>query len=1221
MTRIKGLIDKIKKFFCNIFKEKNSNVLTENEEVSIDDRTIFYNLSPTKVDSKGIYIKALEYSTSNDEISNIAITGKYGAGKTSIIKTYEEIHKEKNILNVSLASFKDNNMDDEISIERNILQQLFYTVNAKKIPYSRFKRINNLKSLDMIKKLLITAILVISIMITWCLLLNPQSVNKESVINSLKLIKEYYFYSFFRGLITIALLGIFIGSMSIVIYSIYKKIATTIELSNFKLKKENIEIELGKKNADCNSIFNKYLDELIYFFETTNYDIVVIEDLDRFKNCNEVFIELRELNILINKCESIKRKIKFVYAIKDDLFVDKERTKFFDFIIPVIPVINSTNSREKMLEKIRENGLENDISIEYIKDITLYIDDMRILNNVINEFNIYRKNLQISNLISEKLFSIIVLKNLYPKLFSDLQERKGMIYELFTNKKQRLGEYIKQLKEYKRDLQNEERRLKLNKNYSIKNLKMLLWLQITDIIGKDEKRIRINNKYVTEEEFISDKHNIKDLKGANIHYNYTIRTFEQIMEEIPEEYRIDVDEIEERDNVDNIEDDIGALEYEIDNVDRILSKLTLIEDISMINLIKEFGIENILNKEEKENDLLRFLLTNGYISEDYEEYINYFYEGTLKQSDKEFLMNIKAQREMKYDYKLVEKAEVLENLQDKYFETQEILNYDLVDYILQNNEKYIAKTEKLFEQLKNEKKKVIRFCTAYIQRGENIEQFVGKLCDNWNNIWNYFYNNGTYEEKELYLCTILKYADIKTIVKVNETGNLEKTICNKNDFIKIFTTDKEIHKAKEIIKVLDIKFENLDEEDLTSKLGEYIISNNCYIIREEILDAILRQRYKIDDENIKMRNYSSIIETNDSQLIEYIDDNIEEYITNIIMSENKIINDNEKYILRLLNSENIARNQKQDIIKKQRQIIKDINSCNIELWKKLINNNRVNISWNNIISYYLENELDDELISYINLNCEVLSKSKIDEINEFDIETYEKICTDLAKEEKVTEDIIVSITYTVHEGVLNLNLSNSRIKLMIEREILPVQNSTYTLLRENYKELIPNYIEVNVKFFIEEYDNLNCDTDDVKGILLNKNIDVNDKLDIIAILDDNMGCDDIESAKLYYSLLIEHGRHVPIPIRLLQDIMEYLDEEEALKILIDQAEDIEEEDISACLLKLNYPYNEIPTKSIPKIKKSKITDKFIEMLRMKKISYISTIKEKPEYYIVNKRRK
>jgi len=485
------------------------------------------------------------------------------------------------------------------------------------------------------------------------------------------------------------------------------------------------------------------------------------------------------------------------------------------------------------------------------------------------------------------------------------------------------------------------------------------------------------------------------------------------------------------------------------------------------------------------------------------------------------------------------------------------------DYILQNNEKYIAKTEKLFEQLKNEKKKVIRFCTAYIQRGENIEQFVGKLCDNWNNIWNYFYNNGTYEEKELYLCTILKYADIKTIVKVNETGNLEKTICNKNDFIKIFTTDKEIHKAKEIIKVLDIKFENLDEEDLTSKLGEYIISNNCYIIREEILDAILRQRYKIDDENIKMRNYSSIIETNDSQLIEYIDDNIEEYITNIIMSENKIINDNEKYILRLLNSENIARNQKQDIIKKQRQIIKDINSCNIELWKKLINNNRVNISWNNIISYYLENELDDELISYINLNCEVLSKSKIDEINEFDIETYEKICTDLAKEEKVTEDIIVSITYTVHEGVLNLNLSNSRIKLMIEREILPVQNSTYTLLRENYKELIPNYIEVNVKFFIEEYDNLNCDTDDVKGILLNKNIDVNDKLDIIAILDDNMGCDDIESAKLYYSLLIEHGRHVPIPIRLLQDIMEYLDEEEALKILIDQAEDIEEEDISA----------------------------------------------------------
>ena len=57
----------------------------------------------------------------------------------------------------------------------------------------------------------------------------------------------------------------------------------------------------------------------------------------------EIFTKLRELNNLINGSKQINRKVVFLYAIKDDMFQDKERTKFFDFIIPVIPVINSSN--------------------------------------------------------------------------------------------------------------------------------------------------------------------------------------------------------------------------------------------------------------------------------------------------------------------------------------------------------------------------------------------------------------------------------------------------------------------------------------------------------------------------------------------------------------------------------------------------------------------------------------------------------------------------------------------------------------------------------------------------------------------------------------------------------------------------------------------------------------------------------------------------------------
>mgnify|MGYP006882914808 CR=1 FL=1 len=99
------------------------------------------------------------------------------------------------------------------------------------------------------------------------------------------------------------------------------------------------------RNKKDKSIFNKYLDEILYFFEVNNYNIVIFEDLDRFKN-PEIFVKLRELNFLINNYEKVDRKVVFIYAIKDDVFLSKERTKFFYFIIPVIPYLNSTNSYE-----------------------------------------------------------------------------------------------------------------------------------------------------------------------------------------------------------------------------------------------------------------------------------------------------------------------------------------------------------------------------------------------------------------------------------------------------------------------------------------------------------------------------------------------------------------------------------------------------------------------------------------------------------------------------------------------------------------------------------------------------------------------------------------------------------------------------------------------------------------------------------------------------------
>lgn len=117
----------------------------------------FEKLTPIKNYALNIYESGLDFIFENDDIKNIAITGPYGAGKTSIIESYKEKHKNKKFINISLAHFKSENPTENSNIvnsqlEGKILNQLLHQIEAKKIPKTNFKvkkkvsRINILKS-------------------------------------------------------------------------------------------------------------------------------------------------------------------------------------------------------------------------------------------------------------------------------------------------------------------------------------------------------------------------------------------------------------------------------------------------------------------------------------------------------------------------------------------------------------------------------------------------------------------------------------------------------------------------------------------------------------------------------------------------------------------------------------------------------------------------------------------------------------------------------------------------------------------------------------------------------------------------------------------------------------------------------------------------------------------------------------------------------------------
>lgn len=121
----------------------------------VDEKDAINSLAPKiiidKIELKKIepYLDNLKGAISTEGINNIAITGSYGSGKSTILKTFQHYNPEFEYLNISLASFKDNKDDpDEKDFQRkleiSILQQIFYHVKPSVIPDSRFKRIVNL---------------------------------------------------------------------------------------------------------------------------------------------------------------------------------------------------------------------------------------------------------------------------------------------------------------------------------------------------------------------------------------------------------------------------------------------------------------------------------------------------------------------------------------------------------------------------------------------------------------------------------------------------------------------------------------------------------------------------------------------------------------------------------------------------------------------------------------------------------------------------------------------------------------------------------------------------------------------------------------------------------------------------------------------------------------------------------------------------------------------
>lgn len=625
------------------------------------------------------YIEALNFACSRPDIRNIAVTGPYGAGKSSVLLTWEKAEdNEFRVMTVSLADFEmqqtysgstgtgeiksDGDSTDkkaakaeEKTIEYSILQQLLYKEKKSVLPYSRLERISDV-SPRQIAIMAASLILILVLAATGLLFLFPGDIGARL---SLPPDLSQCLLSL-PALVRMGGAGVFLFSS--LFLALQKLHRTGVFDRRVNIDKVDVLKGAISTRPTTPSLLNVYLDEIVYFFEQTQYNIVIFEDLDRH-NDGAIFIKLREINQLINNCLPADKPVRFIYAVRDNLFSTPEsRTKFFDFVMPVIPVMDSENAFEHFSDKFTVEELKQEGFRECLARLAIFIPDLRVMHNIANEFRLYR-NIVNNGEDLKRLVSLITYKNICAEDYHGIDLKKGVLYSIvveYTSGKLR-DNYCDNLKSMVEHYQSELSQLRSERVLTEQELRgEILHPYISDKTSPALNFTTQNGTAYSFENIVSDENAFILLLN---HYPIYIRPKGQstLIAMIDQKTVGDMkDKYEERLATFRKKSDVGMaqLEAQIAHLSHKIQKSFSCDLAFFINEIgrTDFGLRasgcvSVSQKDAvalpdntSQTDFLYFLLSHGYLSSDYMSYRSVFMPGSLSTEDNNFVRAVTAGR-------------------------------------------------------------------------------------------------------------------------------------------------------------------------------------------------------------------------------------------------------------------------------------------------------------------------------------------------------------------------------------------------------------------------------------------------------------------------------------------------------------------------------------------------------------------------------------------------
>ena len=1022
----------------------------------------FQKLTPTSDVDLSVYENALQYVFGEQDIRNVAIAGAYSSGKSSVIAAFEERHKSEIFLHISLAHFAQENTEEDVPcekkpleegdqekqgenvvesetvIEGKILNQLIQQIDTSKIPQTEF---HLKRGIDRTTTLMRT----ISVMAFILSFLHMQKF--QALREWVDSISDMHWRAVFEPLTSLGSLAISIGvSLILLSLAVYHLIDTQrIKRIFRRLTFQGGEIELFSDTED--SYFDKYLNEVLYLFDNAGADNIVFEDIDRF-NSVVIFERLREINTLVNYRRSREGKgrkvIRFFYLLRDDIFVNKDRTKFFDFILPVIPVMDGSNSYNKLKEYLSMAGIFEAFEDHFLRGLSLYIDDLRILKNIFNEFLVYYGHLNKIQLDPNKLLAIITYKNVFPRDFADLQLQRGFVHALFSQKQPFIEEKISKIEA---EISAIETRIQQADNEYVRSLGELNdvtqairsgyppfnnWL--SPCTGYDRESQWLKNEYPKRKQYIEDK---------------------------SEERRTELTQKRE----------------ELRTTLRKLNSQKLMEAITRDNIDEIFAVhsENALGISEEYHDvkgseyfdLLKFLIRNGYIDETYSDYMTFFYENSLSLNDKLFLQSVTNQRKKEPDYHLNAPSLVLQSLSLFDLSQEECLNHDLIDYIMESGEK--EKIDTIIAQVK--KAKNYEYISLFLDRGRNLHKFIMYLNMGWPDLFSILSAERKLSDYhiKIYSVMTLLHSNEETIQAVNRNNCLRDYISSQKDYLQMDLSESEIALLVQRMKQIGVLFLEIDETVSNQNVFDAVYKANLYEINVSNLVLFFRLKYAPADANAQLPQFfTRVLQDSDSPFCRYIESNLELTMGVFLALHDALLADESNCIITLLNHDGLSEESKKSYVDRLAAASKVILLSAVSsqsLRKHLLQNSNVSYSVENILYYFSDIGLTGELIAFLESDF-----SSLDYASYHDDDTKARFLQSVISCNDLLDDKYSQIVRNLGNPMETFSvpsLKREKLDILIKHGLISYNAGNLKFIRSQYSAYIKDYILHDYESYLE----------------------------------------------------------------------------------------------------------------------------------------------------------